>query len=562
MKIRFDFRFFFAYMLLIGACSGTDGTGPPPPPPPAAPTVSLSKLPGNAMVGDSLQEVATCTNTVAFSVVVVGAIVVPPPPIQCVTTVTFTVVPTVVGPAKVMATATGASGTSPARDSATVNVAARPVTTISVSAPTSIMAGDTLAVPMTTANATSCTPIVTGNATLLDQNGCASYRIIAGVPGTATVSATATGSSGTVNAVPKQITILSRPGLTFRGQIVLLNVQSADSPRGWTVSVSVTGEEKVSAISNDDGTYVLPSVKDGVTRDAILTLVPPSGSRYGPLYLATTTAYSTVNMKWEAIPKSWVIEKGIFAGQSVSVNLKELMSKPADSSAHFLTVSSFGFQGGITSGGFGYYSFASWGRIGFPVKVAFDRTRSTTPLSGADSIRFWEPLNELERVTGRDFVEPANYSDVVGKRGILFYIDSMVAPQGGIGEGPVNLGYPDFVANNPPLPIVLTLRIQTLDYFYNPGEGAFFRIIQHETLHCLGFGHTDLWLSIMGGGSFNDVGSYSESLTVKDVAYIELATEMGLAQTANVTLLGFAESLNGLYVLEQGLPPTNKVILP
>lgn len=420
-----------------------------------------------------------------------------------------------------------------------------------------------MVIGMVVTNATSCTPEVSGAATLLDANSCISYRVIFGASGTAIVSAKATGSSGTVNAEPKQITVTARPVLTFRGQIILLNAQPGNSPGGWTVSVSVTGEEKVSTISNGDGTYVLPSVKDGVTREAILTLVPPSGSRFGPLYLATTTAFSTVNMKWIAAPKSWVIEKGIYAGQSVGVGLVELMSRPADQSAKFLTVSRLSITPGNTPLNFGYYSFASWGRVGFPVKVAFDRARSTTPLSVADSIRFWVPLNELERVTGRDLVEPANYSDVVGKRGILFYIDSTIAPQGGIGEVPVNLGNPSSLAIDPPIPIVLTMRIQTLDGFYNPGiEGAFFRTIQHETLHCLGFGHTDLWLSIMGGGSFNDPNSYSETLTLKDVAYIELATEMGLAQKVNSTLLGLAESLNGLYVLEQGQPATNNLVLP
>lgn len=417
------------------------------------------------------------------------------------------------------------------------------------------MVGDTIGGTATATNQTTCSVTASG-ATLLSGASCGPFKVLLTTAGTATVSGSATGVAGTQPAtVTKTVTVAPRPStIRFKGQIILLNNQAGETPQNWTVSASVAGEDKVSGATNSDGTYVLPPVKDGSAREAILTLIPPSGSRYGPMYLATTTEYVSIDMKWTALPNAWRIGRGIYSGESVSVNLVELLSHPQADEGNFFTAA----RAPNVGPSFGYYNIPNWWYFGgYPIKVAIDRVRTTSPLSSTDSAKFWGQLDELERITGFDYFAPANYSEVVnGRRGYLFYIDSTIN-QPGAGLNSRFLYDPMAIQND--WAVIAQVSIHDLGFFYREDLAFNFpRLIQHEFIHGLGFNHTDLWFSLMN----NTDGGYAFSLTVKDVAYLELVRELTLAQKTYNTRLGLAERLNGMYVIEKGLPPTTNQFLP
>jgi hypothetical protein len=422
---------------------------------------------------------------------------------------------------------------------------------------TSGIVGDTINGTATATNYTTCT-LNAGGATLLSGSNCGPFKIVLTVAGTATVSGSATGATGTQPAsVVKSITVLPKPVVTvvtFTGKIILLNAQSGDSPKDWNVSAQVFGEEKVSAVTNENGEYTLPSVKDGPVRETIITLVPPSGSRFGPMYLTTTTQYASTNMKWTALPNAWRISKGIYTGESIPVSLIELLSHPQAEDGNFFTAA----RAESVGPSFGYYNIPNWWYFGgYPIKVAIDRIRTTSPLGPSDSIKFWSQLDEFERITGFDYYVPANYSEVVsGRRGYLFYIDSTITFPG-VGLNSTFLWDPRAIEND--WAVITGVRIHDLGQFYREDIAFNFpRLIQHEFIHGLGFNHTDSRFSLMN----NNQDGYALSLTVKDVAYLELVRELTLAQKTYNTRLGLAERLNGMYVIEQSRAPTAAQFLP
>jgi hypothetical protein len=419
--------------------------------------------------------------------------------------------------------------------------------------------GDTLTGTATSTNSTSCTLTATG-ATLLTGTNCGPFKVVLTVVGTATVNGSATGAAGTQPAlVSKNITVLPKPVvtmITFTGKIILLNAQPGDTPGGWNVFAEVTGEEKVSTTTLGDGSYVLPSVKEGQVRTAIITVIPPSGSRYGPLYLETSTVFASVNMQWPALPKScWVMMKGIYAGECLFPDMNELLLPSTEDDGHFYQVEKIS----PSISPFGNYINPSWYYFGgYPQPFAIGRSLTTSPLNSQDSIKIWGPLDELKRITGFEYFRPSTESEVRALRhGVLFYIDSTITGRGAA-SGSGFLSDPNAITNN--FAVITSVIVHDLDQLYRSDlQESFPRLIQHESIHCLGFNHTSIRLSLMSAGSYEN---YSYTLTAKDVLYLEIARELTLAQKTYNTRLGIAERLNGMYVVEQGRPPSTNRFLP
>jgi len=419
--------------------------------------------------------------------------------------------------------------------------------------------GDTLGGMATASNHIACTLTASG-AEIISGSNCGSFKAVLKVVGTATVSGSASGVAGTQPAlVSKNITVLPKPVetmITFTGKIILLNAQPGDTPSGWNVSLQVTNEEKVSTPTLSDGSYVLPSVKEGQVRTAIISIVPPGGSRYGPLYLETSTAYASVNMQWPALPKScWVMMKGIYAGECLFPDMNELLLPAAGEDGPFFPVE----KTGTVVSPFGNYINPNWHYFGgYPQPFAIGRSLTTSPLSSQDSIKIWGPLDELNRITGFQYFRPSTEAEVRGLRhGVLFYIDSTIASRGAAG-GAGFLSDPNSITYN--YAVITSVIIHDLEQLYRSDlQAAFPRLIQHESIHCLGFNHTSIRLSLMSAKADE---SYSYTLTVKDVLYLEIVRELSLIQKTYNTRLGVAERLNGMYVIEQGRSASANHFLP
>lgn len=412
-----------------------------------------------------------------------------------------------------------------------------PTATISVSAPASVIAGDTVVVPMIAANATSCTPIVTGNATLLDQNGCISYRIIAGPPGMATVSATASGAGGNASAQPVQISVMPRPSTRDTLTTAVFSPEESDSPpvgmTGWAIWSKNNVKDSLSApVVNGRMTMEIPVSLDSVR------MVFDGDPRYWP---RTPVLYhgdyfhQTVSIILE--PRNWKIRAQQYAGQvlAVSERLAETAAGPADGGTFNEFVGQFftppylpKSTGGRTK------VFVRWPASKLPVRVGIIWSKSPGNDRVADSTYVTDVVVQtLNRALGNQLTVGVIPGDTVpvGMIGITLGNDTLSTPTGGGGTwtdqttGEILRGSVTFSSR-------AILGPNNLWAFL------------HELIHTLGKGHTCSWNTVMisnvelaAGEPCN--GKRADSITPMDVAMYEMAIAISDVAKKHNTVFAF-----------------------
>ena len=189
---------------------------------------------------------------------------------------------------------------------------------------------------------------------------------------------------------------------------------------------------------------------------------------------------------------AWTIRGGKFAGQSVAID----RSLAAKKSSRFWRVSSIRGDSRIVG----------WNPSSLPAKVAFHNTR----IDGEDSVAFWSILRKMEGDMGMHLFEPtslANEDDDVNI--IVVDLKPMIGNEG--------VTYITWSTNGAPYDARVYLGSRSLLHDS--------RVVTHELMHALGFGHTGAWDSIMNPGPLGP-----GSLTAQDVAYAQAAFE---SRTAN-----------------------------
>ena len=192
------------------------------------------------------------------------------------------------------------------------------------------------------------------------------------------------------------------------------------------------------------------------------------------------------------VPTSWRIEGGTYAGREVPIDANRAMQRTGRGAAFWRLVPLSGKAPRRLMG---------WSDADLPLHVAFNRSRSSEPVTAADSGAFWDAARQMERDLGMRMWEPAGMSD----SSRLAIVPIEIGVQGAEGhtflasaaEGNANDG------------VVLFRHSSTLHDAH---------VVTHELLHLIGFGHTSAWetVSIPSGGS-------EPRLTPQDVAYVQLA---------------------------------------
>jgi hypothetical protein len=339
---------------------------------------------------------------------------------------------------------------------------------------------------------------------------------------------------------------------TIRGQVHLLQASSGDSPYQWSVVITVGS--KVFSTQTDTRGNVESIIPDSLVQQNTLkvAMTPPAGSRYYPLYLEIVAADVKRFMPLIAIPKSWTVEQGTFAGQTVPINIQELLALPGDGH-NFVTVLNVDLRG---SPYFGRQSQVSWYEVGFPIEYAVDSAGSTTntgALTAEVARIIWKHLDSMEQVFGRDLFISGKASEIT--RGIVFRIDSRIS-FAGLGGVTAKLANPLFgLSGQAFLGTVQIYKAAFLtDVAYNNPQSEYGQsIVQHESIHALGMGHR---LCSHPSIMCMDGPNRSYSITPFDVAEIEMATITlrGLPFQLKTTC-GLAEAFNGWRVVEKGLAP-------
>ena len=191
-------------------------------------------------------------------------------------------------------------------------------------------------------------------------------------------------------------------------------------------------------------------------------------------------------MRGQGADSAWTIRGGSYAGQRVSID----RSAANRSGSRFLRLSSRRGDSRIIG----------WNPSRLPVAVGF---RVSSGVSPADSAAFWTILRHMEDDMGMRLFEPIALENGLDPEDVVVVeVKAMASDEGRTLVTWSNHGslYDArvFVRSR------ATLRDE--------------RVVTHEMMHALGFGHTIAWHSVM-----NPVVAFNSRLTREDVAYAQMA---------------------------------------
>ncbi len=202
------------------------------------------------------------------------------------------------------------------------------------------------------------------------------------------------------------------------------------------------------------------------------------------LALATATQ-RLIAQKTDSV---WTIKAGSYAGQTVVIDRSAAVRR----SAGYWRMSNIAGQKRIVG----------WNPSRLPARVAFRQGRG---ISAADSIAFWDILQRMHVDIGMRLFEPASLSpDSDPDDLIVIDTKPMTSAEG--------LTLVTWASSGSLYDARVYLRER--ETLHSP------RVVTHEMMHALGFGHTSAWTSVMNG-----YGGGVRGLTPEDVAYAQLALE-------------------------------------
>jgi hypothetical protein len=194
----------------------------------------------------------------------------------------------------------------------------------------------------------------------------------------------------------------------------------------------------------------------------------------------------------QRVDSLWTIPAGEYKGRTVRID-PELAARRGSS---FLRVSRLK----------GDKRYVGWNPSRLPARVAFRPGRGIT---AADSLAFWSILNRMELDVGMRLFEPATIEAGSDPDDVII-VDTRFMPGD---DGRTLLSWSTNGG-------VYDARV----YLRSTSTLHSSRVVAHEMMHTLGFGHTTAWNSIMSPNPMAPT-----SLTAEDVAYTQFAlSERGL----------------------------------
>jgi len=146
--------------------------------------------------------------------------------------------------------------------------------------------------------------------------------------------------------------------------------------------------------------------------------------------------------------------------------------------------------------------YVAWSPSRLPAPVAF---RAGRGISEADSLAFWSILRDMEADMGMRLFEPAVLSPDSDPEDIIVVDTRNMANDDGMTL--VTWSTPGGIYD-------ARVFVRSTSTLHSS------RIVAHEMMHALGFGHTSAWSSIM------NPGASPSRLTAQDVAYAQYALEL------------------------------------
>ena len=219
-------------------------------------------------------------------------------------------------------------------------------------------------------------------------------------------------------------------------------------------------------------------------------------SRYHQVRLRIVSHRELQPMIVALVPTTWRIDAGTYQGRVIEIDAERALVRGARGSAFWRLV---------PISGPGPRKILGWRQAHLPLRIAFDRARSSEPITAEDSVRFWTIAQQMERDLGASLFTPTEMrsdSDRVN------FVPVEIVAQASEGHTSVTWSQPGDAGDG----VMLFRRAATLHDTH---------VVTHELLHLLGFGHTSAWKTVL-----QPAGGFEPRLTPEDVAYAQLAMRL------------------------------------
>lgn len=237
--------------------------------------------------------------------------------------------------------------------------------------------------------------------------------------------------------------------------------------------------------------------------------------RYNTSTITLGAGAAVVPARIVLIPRRWTIRGGPYAGRQVAIDPARA-SMRSDGAAGFWR---------LTRRGRPAAHAVSWAPDSLPLRVAFRHERGDAFISPADSAHFWELASELERLLGMPLFRPASFAEIEGGAdGILVTVARDMSAAGRT--------FVTYDASGRIYEALVT--VSQREYLGQP------RVLMHELLHAIGFGHTTAWPSVMGPSARG-----ADAPTVDDIAYAQLYYAIAAIQRQREAPFGLLDAEPG-----------------
>lgn len=348
-----------------------------------------------------------------------------------------------------------------------------------------------------------------------------SYSIIPTTPISGAITCVGEGGS---KSEPISISIVEPPHLR-------IGLISADVLSGISgLSIRLRSGSFDSTIALSGATLDMPlyeALRSRFSGDSIDVTIDRQGNSaraFIPLVgrIGRTLALTGQNLSVVLIPSVWNISCGTYSGSQIGVSLQKAYLPANETSA-------------------GFYS-TNWFWEQFPQFVALDRSESTVSISAQDSVGMWNQIAKTESALCIDLYKPGSLADIAVSGGTRIVVNTSFPP------GMANGGFTRRNLSSPYIYFGLA-SFQNVEMLPT-------RVLEHELIHTLGFGHSCFWPTTMFSFCPNESEVNRPGITAEDVAYIRLFYAVRKLEVDRNSVLGLSASLRGEREIILGLPST------